>query len=87
LQIGMTSSAEKGEIAMPIDVIVESELTIYGTSGLPAPAYGPMLRMIETGKLQPKKLVGRTLPLEEAGAVLASMSDFATLGVPVVDRY
>jgi hypothetical protein len=43
--------------------------------------------MIETGKLQPKKLVGRTLALEEAGTVLASMSDFATLGVPVVDRY
>ncbi|MGH6717753.1 MAG: zinc-dependent alcohol dehydrogenase family protein [Alphaproteobacteria bacterium] len=87
LQIGMTSAAEHGEIALPIDKIVEFEITIYGSSGLPAPAYGPMLRMIETGKLQPKKLVGRTIPLEEAGAVLASMSDFATLGVPVVDRY
>jgi len=87
LQIGMTSSAEKGEIAIPIDVIVESEITIYGSSGLPAPAYGPMLRMIEAGKLQPARLVGRRIPLEEAGTVLASMSDYGTLGVPVVDRY
>jgi D-arabinose 1-dehydrogenase-like Zn-dependent alcohol dehydrogenase len=87
LQIGMTSSAEQGEIAVPIDTIVESEITILGSSGLPAPAYGPMLRMIEAGRLQPKRLVGRTLPLEEAGQVLASMSDFGTLGVPVVDRY
>lgn len=87
LQIGMTSAAEKGEIAIPIDTIVGSEITIYGSSGLPAPAYGPMLRMIEAGKLKPGQLVGRTLALEEAGEVLASMSDFATLGVPVVDRY
>jgi alcohol dehydrogenase len=46
-----------------------------------------MLAMIETGKLDPRALVSRTIALEEAAAVLASMGDYATLGVPVIDRY
>jgi D-arabinose 1-dehydrogenase-like Zn-dependent alcohol dehydrogenase len=87
LQVGMTSSAEKGEIAIPIDVVVQNELQLLGSSGMAAPRYGPMLRMIEAGKLKPGSLVTRTIPLEEAGTVLASMSSFGTLGVTVVDRY
>ncbi len=51
------------------------------------PRYASMLGMIEAGKLDPGALVSRTLPLEETGDVLASMDDFATLGVPVIDRY
>ena len=33
------------------------------------------------------ELVNRTIPLEEAGTVLASMDKFATVGVTVIDRY
>jgi D-arabinose 1-dehydrogenase-like Zn-dependent alcohol dehydrogenase len=87
LQIGMTSAAEQGDIALPIDVIVEKELAVIGTSGMQVPRYDSMLRMIETGKLEPRALVSRTVPLEEAGDVLASMDDFATLGITVIDRY
>jgi len=87
LQIGMTSGAEKGEIAFPIDVIVESELTIVGTSGMPAPRYATMLAMIEAGRLSPGSLVSQRLSLAEAGAVLASMDDFATVGIPVITDY
>jgi D-arabinose 1-dehydrogenase-like Zn-dependent alcohol dehydrogenase len=87
LQIGMTGSAEKGEIAIPIDDIVGGELQFLGSQGMAGPAYGPMLRMIEAGKLKPGQLVTRTIPLEEAGTVLASMDRFATVGVTVIDRY
>ena len=87
VQIGMTSSAEKGEIALPIDVIVNKEITIAGSSGMPVPQYGAMLRMIEAGRLKPMELVSRTITLEETGEVLASMDDYATIGIPVIDRY
>ena len=87
LQIGLTTQAEKGEISVPIDLLVLKECSIIGTVGMQAPRFGAMLRMVESGKLAPGKLVNKTIPLEEAGAVLASMDNFATVGVTVIDRY
>jgi len=87
LQIGMTSGAERGVIGLPIDIIVSKELVITGSHGMHVPRYAQMLQMIETGKLKPAELVSRTVSLEEAGEVLASMDDFGTLGIPVIDRY
>ena len=87
LQIGMTGSAEQGDIPVPIDIIAEHELMLIGTQGMPAVGYDVMLAMIAAGKLSPGDLVTRTLTLEEVGGVLASMEDFATIGIPVIDRY
>jgi D-arabinose 1-dehydrogenase-like Zn-dependent alcohol dehydrogenase len=87
LQIGLTSSAEKGEIPIPIDLLVLKEASIVGSLGMQAPRFTAMLQMVESGKLAPGKLVQRTIPLEEAGTVLASMDRFATVGVTVIDRF
>ena len=87
LQIGMTSGAERGKVALPIDLIVAKELTVVGSYGMHVPRYASMLAMIETGKLNPRGLVSRTIALEETGEVLAAMGDYATLGIPVIDRY
>ena len=87
LQIGMTSGAERGEIPVPIDVIANEELELIGSQGMPAQEYGAMLAMVATGKLKPGTLVSRTLSLEEAGDVLASMDNFGTIGIPVINRY
>jgi alcohol dehydrogenase len=87
LQIGLTTSAEQGEVALPIDLIVLKEVTIVGSLGMQAPRFGAMLQMVEKGKLAPGKLVQRRVPLEEASSVLESMDRFATLGVTVIDRY
>jgi threonine dehydrogenase-like Zn-dependent dehydrogenase len=46
-----------------------------------------MLDMVADGLLKPGRLVSRTVPLEEAGAVLAAMDSFDTLGFTVIDRY
>ena len=83
----MTSSAERGDIPVPIDIIAEHELMIIGTQGMPAARYDAMLAMISAGKLSPGDLVTSTLALEEVGDVLATMEDFATIGIPVIDRY
>ena len=87
LQIGLTSAAEQGEIPVPIDLIVLKELSLLGSLGMQAPRFGAMLRMVESGKLHPGKLVHRTIPLEEAGSVLAAMDRYGTIGVTVIDRY
>lgn len=87
LQIGMTSAAEKGEIALPIDLIVLKELQILGTSGMPAPEFPTLLRMIERGQLTPGALVTREVELTRAGDVLVEMDSFSTLGVTVINDY
>ena len=71
----------------PIGRLVLKEASIIGSLGMPAPRFGAMLQMIETGRLAPGKLVHRRIPLEEAGAVLESMDRFGTVGVTVIDRY
>src|SRR5262245_62980728 len=87
LQVGLTSAAEKGEIAMPIDVIVLRELTVVGTVGMQAPHFPAMLRMVEAGKLAPGRLVQRRIGLAEVGGVLETMDRYGTVGVTVIDRY
>jgi D-arabinose 1-dehydrogenase-like Zn-dependent alcohol dehydrogenase len=87
LQIGLTTSAEQGEVALPIDLLVLKEASVVGSYGMPAPRFGALLAMVESGKLQPGRLVNRRVPVEEVGSVLAAMDTFATTGVTVVDRY
>ncbi|WP_255358406.1 hypothetical protein [Mycobacterium sp. URHB0044] len=43
--------------------------------------------MIEAGRLNPGKLVSRTVSLAEASGVLESMESFGTLGVVAIDRF
>jgi alcohol dehydrogenase len=87
LQIGLTGAVEHGDIAVPIDLIVTNELTLLGSLGMAPPRYSAMLKLVERGGLRPGAPVSRTVPLEEAGSVLASMDSFGTIGMVVIDRY
>jgi D-arabinose 1-dehydrogenase-like Zn-dependent alcohol dehydrogenase len=87
VQIGLTSAAEKGEISLPIDIIVLKEISITGSLGMAAPRFPSMLRMVEKGKLAPGKLVNRRIGIEEASAVIEGMDKFAGVGVTVIEKY
>ncbi len=87
VQIGLTTGADAGHLSIPIDLIVEKELELVGSFGMPPTHYESMLRMVAAGRLDPGGLVTRTIPLEEAGAVLASMDAYDTIGMTVIDRY
>lgn len=87
LQIGLTTQKEKGEVALPVDIMVVKELRMTGTVGMQPHRYPSMLSMVESGKLKPGKLIGRTVPIEQAGEVLASMTQYGTLGATVVNQW
>ncbi len=87
IQIGLTSSEEKGEIALPIDIIVLKEVQLLGSMGMQAKRFPSMLRMVESGKLKPGKLVHRTIGLEDVSGVVESMDKYGTLGVTVINKY
>ncbi len=87
LQIGMTNGQTGGRLQVPIDDVIGGELQIYGSKGMPAFDFPGMLRLVAAGRLDPGRLVTRTVALEEAGDVLAAMDRFDTLGFTVIDRF
>ena len=60
---------------------------MIGSLGMQAPHFPSMLRMVETGKLRPGKLVHRTIGLDEVSGVVESMDKYGTLGVTVISTY
>jgi D-arabinose 1-dehydrogenase-like Zn-dependent alcohol dehydrogenase len=87
LQIGLTTQAEQGQVALPVDAIVLRELRVIGTFGMQASRFPSLLRMVAAGRLKPGRLVTGTIPLAGVNDVLAAMTNFATVGVTVVDRF
>ncbi len=86
VQIGLTL-ANDADVSVPMDEVLAKELQIIGSHGMAAHRYDDMLKMILSGKVQPKKLIGKTIALEQAGKELASMGQFAQQGVTVIDQF
>jgi D-arabinose 1-dehydrogenase-like Zn-dependent alcohol dehydrogenase len=87
LQIGLTTQAEKGEVALPIDRMVTMELQLIASLGMPASRYPSMLQMVEAQKLNPKAMITETVPLEGASRVLEEMTSFQNVGVSIINQY
>ena len=62
-----------GPTPIPMDLVVTRELEIYGSHGMAARDYPPMMAMVADGTLRPGLLVGRVIGLQEAGRALAAM--------------
>jgi D-arabinose 1-dehydrogenase-like Zn-dependent alcohol dehydrogenase len=87
LQIGLTTSAEKGEIAVPIDRMVTMELQLIASLGMQASHYPAMLQMIESGRISPKSMVTGTCDLAGINSVFQEMDTFQNVGVTVCNKY
>jgi D-arabinose 1-dehydrogenase-like Zn-dependent alcohol dehydrogenase len=87
LQIGLTSAAEKGEVALPIDRMVTMELSLIASLGMPANRYASMLQMVNAKKLDPKSMITETISLGGASAVLEQMTTFQNVGVSIINKY
>ncbi len=73
--------------AVPMDKVIADELEILGSHGIQAYRYPALLEMIRTGKLTPRKLVGKTISLDQAGEALADMGRFKGVGVTVINAF
>jgi D-arabinose 1-dehydrogenase-like Zn-dependent alcohol dehydrogenase len=74
-----------GPTALPMDLVVARELEIYGSHGMAARDYPPMMGMVADGTLRPGLLVGAVIGLEDAGRALAAMDGHSgTAGLTVV---
>jgi propanol-preferring alcohol dehydrogenase len=89
LQIGLASrgQGDMGMLSLPVDAMVFQEITFLGSFGCPTTGYPGLLALVAGGKLEPTRLVSSTVSVEQAGEVLSSMTEFATVGLNVITAW
>ncbi len=86
IQVGLMTGDHKHPV-VPMDWVVAHELEIIGSHGMQAFRYEAVFEMIKNGKVQPNKMLGRTISLEEVPDALVSMDKFENLGVTVINKF
>lgn len=87
VQVGVTSQEERGQIALPADLLVMMEWDVVGSLGNPHPRYAELLELVARKKLNPAGLVTREISLSEVNDTLDRMTRFDTVGFEVITRF
>jgi alcohol dehydrogenase len=72
---------------IPMHQVIGRELEICGSHGMQADKYADMLALIVSGRLNPKALIGKTIPLEQAPNELMNMGRFGAVGITVINQF
>jgi alcohol dehydrogenase len=83
IQVGLLLAGQSRP-ALPMDQVLSKELEIIGSHGMQAHRYPAMLEMIRNGRLEPEKLLGRTIRLDESVTALPRMDRDPSPGVTVI---
>jgi alcohol dehydrogenase len=86
IQVGLML-ADYRDALVPMNQVIAKELEILGSHGMPAHDYPAVFEMIGAGKLSPKRLLGKTITLDEAASELAGLSHFNSLGTTVITSF
>ena len=87
LRLGMSPREDAGQVTLPVDLFVARELKFIGSFGMQASRFPEMLKMIESGKVDPCRLVKQRISIEQAGAVLEAMKSYGTIGISVINSW
>ncbi|MHB1838107.1 MAG: alcohol dehydrogenase catalytic domain-containing protein [Solirubrobacteraceae bacterium] len=87
VQVGLTSKEEQGIVGIPLDELIEAELTIVGSVGNPHIHLPALLSLVAAKRLDPAALVTERIALDEANGVLQRMTNFDTVGFALIDRF
>jgi len=82
VQVGLLAGDER-EPRVPMAELISRELEIAGVHGMPVRGYPALLRLVASGAVDPARLIGRRIGLEDAGAALAAM-DRPAEGITVI---
>jgi len=83
VQLGLLAG-DQANPPLPMSVVIANELEIAGSHGMQAHEYPAMLDMITSGKIQPGKLLGKIVSLEEGIGELMNMNSFKNTGVTII---
>jgi len=83
IQLGLMAGKD-ADPPLPMSAVIANELEIIGSHGMQAHEYPSMLEMIRQGRIQPQKLLGKTVSLEEGIEELMMLNSFPSTGVTVI---
>lgn len=83
VQVGLLPPA-LGLPRVPLHLLVAGELELLGSHGMAAHAYPELLGLVVAGRLDPDRLLARTVGLDQAGPALVAMGGPAPAGVTLV---
>jgi alcohol dehydrogenase len=83
VQVGLLLADDR-KVALPMARILAYELEVLGVHGMAVRHYDALLRAVAGGKVDPGRLIGKTIGLEDAGVELEAMGRFAQEGITVI---
>jgi alcohol dehydrogenase len=83
IQLGLMVGSEANP-PLPMDVLIAKELQLIGSHGMQAHQYPAMLKWISSGKMNPEKLLGKIVTLEEGCRELTDLNSFRNTGITVI---
>jgi alcohol dehydrogenase len=86
VQVGLMLGDERS-VPVAMSRVISHELELAGVHGMAVRHYPQMLDAIAAGRLDPARLIGATVALEDAGAELAAMGRFARHGTTVIASF
>jgi alcohol dehydrogenase len=84
VQVGLLPPVD-GHPRLPMARVIGWELDLLGSHGMAASDYPAMLALIEQGRLQPQRLIERTIGLEDAAALLPGFDQAVVAGMTMID--
>jgi alcohol dehydrogenase len=84
VQVGLLVG-DQAQPRLPMELVIARELEIYGSHGLAAVDYPPLLALAAEGRVDPRRLVERIISLEEGPAALAAMGNFTHAGITMIE--
>ncbi len=84
VQVGLLPPVQ-GHPGVPMARVIAWELDVLGSHGMAAVDYPALLELVEQGRVEPQRLVERTVGLEEAAAVLPVLDRAPGAGITMVD--
>jgi len=76
----------RNRACLPVDVILFRELSVVGSLGMQAAREPEMLRMVESGRLNPGAMVGDKVPLGYSSVKLIGTGPSSGLSSPASER-
>lgn len=86
VQVGLMAG-NHANAPLPLGLMIAWELEFLGSHGMQAHRYPEMMAMIKAGKLQPEKLIGNRITLEQSIDELINLPQLNQVGVTVIDRF
>ncbi|MEM6703930.1 MAG: zinc-dependent alcohol dehydrogenase family protein [Acidobacteriota bacterium] len=86
VQVGLLLG-DQSRPPLPMDRVIGWELEILGSHGMQAHRYDVMLAMMTSGRLQPERLLGAEISLEESIEALTAMDRFGLTGTTVITSF